>query len=201
MAWFRGDDKLHGHPKARKATLAPMGLWVMSGTYSADYGLDGRVPAEYVTSWPGGKRLAEKLVESKLWHPLPYTGPCTCILPTVDQSEGGWCFHDWNDCNPSAAELEAAKAADAIAQEIAKNADLRAAVKARDEGKCRYCKVEVRWTDRRSSVGGTYNLIDPAGGTSMDNVVVCCRGCAEKKSGLTPEKAGMTLLPEPGRLF
>ena len=111
MAWFRGDDKLHGHPKARRATLGPMGLWVVSGSYSSDYGLDGRVPIEYVASWPGGKRLADKLVEAQLWHPLPYKGPCKCILRSVDQTQGGWCFHDWTDCNPSAAEIKTARLA------------------------------------------------------------------------------------------
>lgn len=116
MAWFKGDDKLHGHPKVRRAGLAPMGLWAVSGTYSADYGLDGRVPVEYVASWSGGKRLAEKLVDANLWHALPYKGPCKCVLKTVDQTQGGWCFHDWADCNPTAAELDAARIAAAERQ-------------------------------------------------------------------------------------
>jgi hypothetical protein len=116
MAWFREDDKLHDHPKARKAGLTAMGLWAMSGTYSADYGLDGRVPVEYVATWSGGKRLASQLVDVKLWHPLPYEGPCECILPSVDRSGGGWVFHDWHDCNPTAAELVEDRAANAARQ-------------------------------------------------------------------------------------
>lgn len=116
MAWFRGDDKLHGHPKALAAGFAPMGMWVMAGTYSAYYGLDGRVPAEWVTGRTGGKKLAQTLVDVGLWHPLPYTGKCKCILPTVDKSAGGWVFHDWHDCNPTAAELVEDRAANAARQ-------------------------------------------------------------------------------------
>jgi len=116
MGWFKGDDKLHGHPKARRAGMAPMGLWVMSGSYSSDYGLDGHVPTEFVSGLPGGRKLASKLVEVNLWHQLPYDGPCRCILPTIDRQGTGWVFHDWNDCNPTVADLQKERSANAERQ-------------------------------------------------------------------------------------
>jgi len=95
MAWFRVDDQLHGHPKARQAGLAAMGLWSLAGSYSASYGLAGDVPAHYVAGWPNGRKLAQALVACGLW----------------ETTENGWRFHDWDDYQPSADEIEEARAA------------------------------------------------------------------------------------------
>lgn len=67
MAWFNADDKMHSHPKPRRAGLEAMGLWVVCGTYCTDYLTDGLVPAWYVESWPKGKQLAQKLIKSGFW--------------------------------------------------------------------------------------------------------------------------------------
>ncbi|SDK80056.1 hypothetical protein [Arthrobacter sp. ok362] len=67
MAWFNADDKMHSHPKPRRAGLEAMGLWVLCGTYCTDYLTDGLVPAWYVESWPKGKQLAQKLIKSGFW--------------------------------------------------------------------------------------------------------------------------------------
>jgi hypothetical protein len=53
------------------------------------------------------------------------------------------------------------------------------------------------WTDRRSSKGGTYDHVDPAGDNSMENVVVACRGCNAVKGKRTPDQAGIELRPTP----
>lgn len=69
MAWFNADDKMHSHPKPRKAGLEAMGLWLVCGTYCTDYLTDGLVPAWYVDSWPKGKQLAQKLIKAGFWTP------------------------------------------------------------------------------------------------------------------------------------
>ncbi len=68
MSWFNADDKMHSHAKPRQAGLEAMGLWLLSGTYCTDYLTDGLVPGWYVQSWPKGARLAQKLIDVKLWE-------------------------------------------------------------------------------------------------------------------------------------
>ena len=54
MPFFRTDDQMHGHPKARRAGLSALGLWDMSGSHSMAYKTDGFVPEWFVASWRGG---------------------------------------------------------------------------------------------------------------------------------------------------
>ena len=68
MPWFNADDKMHGHPKVRRAGLEAIGLWVVCGTYCTDFLTDGLVPAWYINSWPKGPKLAKHLVESGFWE-------------------------------------------------------------------------------------------------------------------------------------
>lgn len=100
MAWFKIDDQLSGHPKARRAGLAAMGLWVTAGAYTSGYRLDGFVPAHYVTSWRDGRKLANQLVAAGLWEPA-----------THPDEGAGWRFHDYGDYNMTVAAWEADKAA------------------------------------------------------------------------------------------
>ncbi len=94
MPYFRTDDQMHGHPKARRAGLAALGLWDMAGSHSMAYKLDGFVPEWFVQSWRGGKGAAETLVAVGLWEVSKRDG------------EPGYCFHDWLDYQPSSDEIE-----------------------------------------------------------------------------------------------
>ena len=94
MPWFKVDDTLHGHPKARRAGAAAMGLWALAGAYSSAYKEDGFVPDWYAQSWASGKSLAAKLVEVGLWEPGEKEG-----VP-------GWFFHDWEDYQLTSEEIE-----------------------------------------------------------------------------------------------
>jgi len=69
MAWFNADDKMHGHPKVRRAGLEAIGLWLVCGTYCTDFLTDGLVPAWYIQSWPKGPKLANHLVKCGFWEP------------------------------------------------------------------------------------------------------------------------------------
>lgn len=94
MPWFRVDDTLTSHPKTRAAGLPAMGLWVLCGAYSAQYLTEGFVPDWYVTTWPSGRKHAQQLVEAGLWSVVP----------------GGWQFHQWEERQPTKAQVETLRA-------------------------------------------------------------------------------------------
>lgn len=94
MAWFKVDDMLHGHPKARRAGLDAMGLWVLCGAWAAAYNTEGFVPAWHVESHRHGLKHATALEKVGLW------------IPDTADDEQGWRFHDWEDYQPSADEIE-----------------------------------------------------------------------------------------------
>lgn len=94
MPWFKVDDTLHSHPKARRAGMSAMGLWALGGSYASQYVTEGFVPEWFVASWPSGRKLAAELVRAELWR--------------VGEREGeaGWWFHDWSHYQPTKEEIE-----------------------------------------------------------------------------------------------
>ena len=90
MPWFNADDKMHSHPKPRQAGLEAMGLWLLAGTYCSDYLTEGFVPDWYVDSWPKGRRLAQKLVEVRLW----------------EATGDGWRFLSWDEYQRTKEQIE-----------------------------------------------------------------------------------------------
>lgn len=114
MPWFKVDDELHDHRKARLAGTHAMGLWVLSGSWCGANPDDGFIPESVVVRWEprAYKKLAQRLVDAGLW--------------TVDELDGehGWRFHDWGDFQPTKEEIEAEKAA-ARARMKKRRADLK----------------------------------------------------------------------------
>ena len=51
MAWFKVDDKLHDHRKARRAGKAAIGVWVLAGSWAMDNLTDGFVPEVVLLRW------------------------------------------------------------------------------------------------------------------------------------------------------
>ena len=95
VAWYKVDDQLHTHPKARRAGLAAMGLWTLAGSHSMCYLTDGFVEAWFVDMFPEGRELAGRLVEAGMWLPV----------------DGGWQFHDWADYQPTRESVQAEREA------------------------------------------------------------------------------------------
>jgi hypothetical protein len=94
MPWFKVDDKLHNHRKARLAGVAAMGLWALSGSWVAANLTDGFVPESVCPQWASNyRKLGASLVAAGLWSVAEKDG------------EKGWQFHDWNDFQPSAAKV------------------------------------------------------------------------------------------------
>ena len=99
IPWFKIDDNLHAHPKARRAGLEAIGLWALAGSHGMDYWNEGFVPEWFVTSWPNGKKLAARLVSASLWEVGEKNG------------EQGWYFHEWHERQPSKQQYETKKEA------------------------------------------------------------------------------------------
>lgn len=99
--------------------------------------------------------------------------------------------------NPSSETVAQRRAQAARRQALVRDPALRNTLRARDKDQCRYCRVLVKWSDRKGRHGGTYDHIDPRGPNSVENLVVACRSCNSSKKDRTPEEAGMILLPPP----
>jgi 5-methylcytosine-specific restriction endonuclease McrA len=182
MTWFKVDDTFHAHPKVLATDPAALGLWVVAGSWSAANLTEGHIPDHVLVRLvPGATRLAAKLESAGLWR----------------RNGTGYEFHQWGERNPSAEAVRTQRAKNARRSALHRNPDLLLAVRMRDDGMCRYCGQRVKWQDRRSELGGTYDHIDPDGPNEIDNLVVACRGCNSRKRDRTPAQAGMTLLPEP----
>ena len=95
--WFKVDDKLHDHRKARKAGKAAMGVWVLAGSWSMDNETDGFIPDDVLQRW-GTHSDARTLVAVGLWDRENFQG------------EDGYRFHDWSRFQPSAAVTAARRA-------------------------------------------------------------------------------------------
>lgn len=188
MTWFKVDDKLHSHRKTMRATvngMAAMGLWVLAGSWCGDHNSDGFIP-QYAAARldpHGWEEDARVLVTAGFWEPAERDG------------EQGWMFHDWLDVQPSREQVVDKRVKNARRQALFRDPALRNAVRTRDCDLCRYCGTRVKWNDRRSPSGGTYDYVDPNGGNTLANLVVACRACNSAKGSHLPHVVGMTLLP------
>lgn len=98
--WMKVDDGLHAHRKTRAVTkshpdksrdAAPMGLWVLAGSWAAQNGTDGWVPEDELDRWDSDwKALVARLVRAGYWWPHERDG------------ERGYGFTDWHDYNDPA---------------------------------------------------------------------------------------------------
>jgi hypothetical protein len=101
MAWFKVDDgfytslKFLSIPRGLQAEAA--GVWLLSGTWSADKMTDGFVPYAVLDLWEFDPTVIKELVECGLWD--------------HDEERVGIWFHDWSDYQPMREQLEAKSAA------------------------------------------------------------------------------------------
>ena len=100
MPWFKVDDTLAFHQKTVRAGNPAMGLWVRAGAWSMQTLSDGFIP-EAIASALGTHGQAKRLVEAGLWRRMP----------------GGYAFHEWDDRQPSKAEVHQDRADNARRQQ------------------------------------------------------------------------------------
>lgn len=101
----------------------------------------------------------------------------------IEEGPEGRYLHDWHDYAGTFLGKREKKKGSRTRQ-----SDLRRAyetgiidmVRSRDGDKCRHCGSTVDWSDRKGLGGGTYDLIDPNGGATVDNLLVSCRSCSTK---------------------
>lgn len=93
MAHFKVDDQLHTHPKAARAGDAAMGMWTRAGSYCMAYKTEGHVPESWVRVQQQGRKKADALVQAGMWV-------------RCDDPEPGWQFHDWEDIQDTAEQIE-----------------------------------------------------------------------------------------------
>lgn len=210
MTWFKVDDKFHDHPKVQLLfelyeadAVTAIGLWGIAGTWCGDQKSDGLISGRVLSRWcPDWKTYAAMLIEVGLWHEVDVGGrphvqfhdyTDVCICPGRDEPVKG---RGWN---PSKKKTEADAAYERRKNELSKDYKLKAAIHERDQERCRYCGAGVQWSDKRSSIGGTYDHVDPEGPNNLANVVTACRGCNGSKGRRTPEEWGYGLL-KPGSM-
>lgn len=108
MPWFKVDDQLALHRKARSAGNAAMGLWVRAGSLCAAQLDDGHVDSD-VIGLLGGKRAdTQRLVSANLWHSYGHD----CAICPQPRDTDGWIFHDWEAHQPTKTKVEQKRAED-----------------------------------------------------------------------------------------
>lgn len=100
MTWFKVDDGFHSHPKTLTCSLAARGLWVSAGAWAAHHLTEGAVPAGALALLGATQALAEELCASGLWT----------------RTRTGYKFHDWHTYQPTRAQVEADRKANAERQ-------------------------------------------------------------------------------------
>lgn len=88
MTWFKVSDEFAFHPKVVSAGTA-IATWIRAASWSAQQLTDGFIPNQMLPAL-GPKKDATRLVNAGLWHPV----------------EGGYQFHDWDDYQPSRAQVQ-----------------------------------------------------------------------------------------------
>jgi hypothetical protein len=121
---------------------------------------------------------------------------CDCLKDRIvewPRTSADYYMHHYLAFNPTKEEYDVKRAKEAELRDP----ELRALVKQRDRGMCRYCGIRVHWNDKRSNAGGVIDHVDPNTAMGAINLVVACRGCNSRKGNRTPEAAEMTLRPVP----
>lgn len=91
MAWGKIDDNFAFHPKVIEVGNDAIGLWTRALSYSCQQLTDGFIPHGIVTALGDSGDAADRLVQVGLWL----------------DADGGYQFHQWNEYQPSAAEVRA----------------------------------------------------------------------------------------------
>ena len=194
MAWIESHQTLGNHPKllrfARMLSVSEVEavghlhyLW----WWCLDYAQDGDL----------SRYEAPELAAAAHWVGNP--DDFTAALRRAGFIDEAGALHDWDDYAGKLIEQRRHHAAQKRKHdELYNDRPLVKAIRERDGDRCRYCGQPVDFRDRKGANGATYDYVDPAGPTSLENIVVACRACNAGKGQRTLEQAGYRLLPAPG---
>lgn len=196
--WVKVDEHFPEHQKVMHAgaQLGAQGpgrviaVWLPCSCYANRVLTNGFVPEQVIKGWTMYDR-----------RPLDVAYAMSLPLPDgsaglMERAAGGFRLHDYLEYQPAAADVKAQRERDALRKRLYAVPGLVDAIRDRDQDRCRYCGVKVNWRDRRGKGGGTYDFLDPRAPVALDNVVVCCAGCA-LKGGRAATASDVSLL-EPG---
>lgn len=211
MPWLRIDDRLAMSIKirglvddgatgarAKDQRNATLGHWLQILAWVAGERTDGFVPADVVDEY-GTKATTARLLRARYGRAalLHQRGPdgsppaCACLDGRRWPPDFDYAIHDYLDRNPSRSENDVHRAKRRELRDPA----LKRQVRDRDRDRCRYCGKHCKYSDRVSDDGLTFDHVDPEVAAGLDNLVVACRGCNNRKNRRTPEQADMVLLP------
>lgn len=202
MAWIELHQAIWTHKKTlilaaeldleeiyAAAHMAKLWTWAIDNAQDGNLsGLPARVIA-YGAGWQKDPDVFVRALINAKW---------------LDETDSGLFIHDWYDYAGKLIERrEVENAYKKRKQALYGDMRLIKAVRNRDGDNCRYCGKKVKWDDRKSANGGTYDYLDPDGDSSVENVIVACRACLSKKSTgiqmqLLPPK---TTIEEAGRFL
>lgn len=189
MPWGRLDDEANGNAKLLCLSDSAWRMWGCGLIYCQANLTDGFIPTFAIETF-GVRARNKRSVAQELCTPQ-VVGKAALWLATA----GGYQVHDYLQWNDARSTVVAKRAIADVRRQLYTNKELLIVIRERDGNQCRYCGVLVNWKDRRGPQGATYDHILAAGGNSVDNVVVACRGCNSSKGQRTPDEAGMNLRP------
>jgi 5-methylcytosine-specific restriction endonuclease McrA len=213
VSWLRIDDRLPMSVKMQglydpgatgsrriEQRNATIGHWLLVMAWVAGERTDGYVTRDVVEQY-GTPASTARLTRAQyglapLLHTLDADGRpprCKCLDGRTWPPGYAYAMHDYLDRNPSRGENDVYKAK----KRELRDAKLKRAVRDRDWDMCRYCGRDCAPSDRISDAGLTFDHVDPEIANGVDNLVVACRGCNNRKQRRTPQQADMTLLPSP----
>lgn len=105
MPWFKVDDTFSHHAKVLAAGNGAIGLWCRAGAWSMQQLTDGFVPMHVVRQL-GTRAEAKRLCDAGLWV----------------EKDDGYLFHEWDQRQPSRAQVHADREAAAERQRKAREA-------------------------------------------------------------------------------
>lgn len=127
MPWFKIDDKAHSHPKWLTAGNAAIGLFVRTGSFSAQHLTEGIVPAAIAKLY-GTPAQAARLVKAGLWHGSPHTCP-RCPQPAA----GDFVIHDFFEGGRNSTRAQVEDTRKRAAERQSKHREKQAAARNEDE--------------------------------------------------------------------
>ena len=194
MAWLRVGDNINTHPLMSRLVEAceydhalkneALGLFIAMATSSAAHLTDYVVePGLVGVLAPGREKLLLDLLRA-----------ATLVESFKDEEEGRWLYRLTNDPEfvhmRSRAEVEI----DRDRSRDRRNPELTIPVRVRDGDECRWCGRTVKFADHKSRRGGTIDSLNSHKESTIETLVVACRGCnSDRKDG----KPGFKLRAEP----
>ncbi|WP_163855743.1 HNH endonuclease [Paenibacillus elgii] len=194
--WIESHQGLRNHPKTKRLrrklgvdAATAVGYLHFLWWWALDHAPDGNlqnydaVDIADAIDWEGDE---QQLVASLL----------TAGFLDYDEASNAYSLHDWEQYGGKLQEYRQFQASqDKRKRNLYDDSSLTRSVRERDGDNCRYCGTTVNWKDRKGSKGGTYDIVDPEGLNTFENVVVACRGCASKKNNKSLVESGISLIP------